>query len=195
MSSNNSHLVNRIKLIWATVFCSCLFIYSCENTDEQIKALTSRRIGVEQAKNVVINYGAGGKVKAKLSAPLMLHYQDTVPYFEFTKHIHADFYDSNFVIESRMDARYARYMETENKVFLKDSVKVINTLGDTLYCKELYWDRSKIGHEFYTDKPVRIRTKTQTIDGDGLDSPQDFKDWHIVNPKGLLKVPNSQFPG
>ena len=172
-----------------------LLLESCENSAEQIKALTSRRIGVEEAKMVLIDYATAGKAKAKVSAPKMLHYQDTVPYFEFPSSIHADFYDSNMQVQSRMDARYARYMQTESKVFLRDSVKLINTLGDTLYCKELYWDRSKVGHEFYTNKPVRIRTKTQIIDGEGLDSPQDFRDWTIIGAKGFLKVPNSQFPG
>lgn len=177
------------------VYLGFFFMYGCENSDEQIKALTSRRIGVEEAREVIINYSVAGKAKAKLSAPKMLHFQDTVPYFEFPKNIHADFYDSNMIVESKMDAHYARYMQTEDKVFLRDSVKVINTKGDTLYCKELYWDRSRFGHEFYTDKPVRVRTKTQVIDGMGLDSPQDFKDWHIIQVTGYIKVSDSQFPG
>lgn len=186
---------NNLIILGLVVWVVPFLLSNCENSSEQIKALTSRRIGVEEAKMVLIDYATAGKAKAKVSAPKMLHYQDTVPYFEFPASIHADFYDSNMQVQSRMDARYARYMQTENKVFLRDSVKVINTQGDTLYCNELYWDRSKVGHEFYTDKPVRIRTKTQIIDGKGLDSPQDFKDWHIIEVKGFLKVPNSQFPG
>ena len=188
------HLLIYSKRIFLLYSFSILFI-GCENSDKEIKELVSKRIGVEEAKQVMIDYSVAGRVKAKLSAPVMLHYQETVPYFEFPKNIHADFYDSNLVVESRMDARYAKYLSTENKVFLRDSVKLINTLGDTLYCKELYWDRSRVGHEFYTDKAVRIRTKTDVIDGEGLDSPQDFKDWNIIRPKGFLKVSNSQFPG
>ncbi len=49
---------------------------------------------------------------------------------------------------------YARYREYERKVFLKDSVVVINILkGDTLKTDELWWDQDK--EEFYTDRPVR----------------------------------------
>jgi LPS export ABC transporter protein LptC len=173
----------------------CFFTTSCENSYKEINDLASKRIGVEEAKDVVINYSISGKTKSQLRAPLMLRYQDTVAYIEFPKTIHADFYNDSLIIESRLDARYAKYLETENKVFLKDSVRVTNINGDTLYCNELYWDRSKKGQEFYTDKPVRIRTKTQIIDGDGLDAPQDFKEWHIVNPKGFVKVPAEQFPG
>jgi LPS export ABC transporter protein LptC len=181
--------------ILAALITGCFFIAGCENTDEEIKLASTKRIGVEEAKDVSINYSINGKTKAKLSAPLMLRYQDTVPYLEFPKTIHADFYDDSLIIESRLDAKYGRYMESENKIFLKDSVRVINIKGDTLYCNELYWDRSRTGQEFYTDKPVRVRTKTHIIDGSGLDAPQDFKDWHILDPRGFVRVPASQFPG
>ena len=192
MKLNNS---DTIKFL-AALITSCFFIAGCENTREQINELANtKRIGVEEAKEVSINYSINGKTKARLSAPIMLRYQDTVPYLEFPKTIHADFYDDSMIIESRLDAKYGRYMESENKVFLKDSVRVINNKGDTLYCNELYWDRSKTGQEFYTDKPVRIRTKTHIIDGTGLDAPQDFKDWHILQPRGFVKVPASQLPG
>ena len=191
-----NELIYSYKITFVAAFIiSCFFILGCENSEKEIKDITSRRIGVEQAKGVTINYSILGKIKAKISAPLMLRYQDTMPYLEFPKTIHADFYNDSLVIDSRLDARYARYMESENKVFLKDSVRVINQTGDTLYCKELYWDRSRTGKEFYTDKPVRIRTKTHIIDGTGLDAPQDFKEWHILQPKGFVKVPASQFPG
>src|SRR5258706_7821609 len=184
---------DKIKIL-AAFLTGWLFVAACENSAEEIKHATSRRIGVEEAKEVNINYSIMGKTKAKVTAPLMFRYQDTVPYVEFPKTIHADFYNDSLIIQSRLDAKYGRYMETENKVFLKDSVKVINNTGDTLYCNELYWDRTKVGREFYTDKPVRIRTKTHIIDGTGLDAPQDFKEWHVINPLGPVKVPASQFP-
>lgn len=188
-----SFLPYRLYFI-AALLTGCFFISACENSEEAIKDLTSKRIGVEEAKGVSINYSLGGKVKALLTAPYMLRYQDTIPYIEFTKTVHSDFFDAFGKVESRMDAKYGRYMEAQSKVYLKDSVRVFNQTGDTLYCMELYWDRSKIGSEFYTDKPVRIRTKTHIIDGIGLDAPQDFKSYHIVQGTGFVKVPSSQFP-
>jgi LPS export ABC transporter protein LptC len=178
----------------AALLAGCFFIGACENSQQQLDALTSRRIGVEEGKGIRINYSVGGKTKAILTAPVMLRYQDTVPYIEFTKTIHADFYDDSLTIESKLDALYGRYMETESKVFLRDSVRLFNRNGDTLYCDELYWDRNRPGREFYTDKPVRIRTKTHIIDGIGLEAPQDFSGWNIYHPKGFLKVPASEFP-
>ena len=124
----------------------------------------------------------------------MLRHQEEVPFIEFTKTIHADFFDDSLRIESTMDAHYAKYFETESKVFLKDSVVVMNKKGDTLYCNELYWDRRRAGQEFYTDKPVRIRTPTEILDGDGMDAPQDFSNWHLINGRGTVRVGSSEFP-
>lgn len=189
-----SHKIHYKFLMAATLITGCFFISSCGNTREQIDRLTSKSIAVEEAKQVDIIYSLGDKTKSRLSAPYMLRHQERIPYIEFTKTVHADFYDDSLHIESRLNAHYGKYMETESKVFLKDSVVVFNTKGDTLFCNELYWDRSIPGREFYTDKPVRIRTVTQIIDGDGLDAPQDFKSWHIINGRGLVRVSSKEFP-
>ena len=177
----------------AIVMLSC-FLVSCENSLEDINKITAKGIGVETAKGVTIIYSIGSQTKSRITAPLMLRHQETVPYVEFTKTIHADFFDDTLGIESKLDAHYAKYFETESKVFLKDSVVVINTKGDTLYCNELYWDRKRTGEEFYTDKPVRIRTRTEILNGDGLDAPQDFHNWHLINGRGIVRVNSSEFP-
>lgn len=181
--------------ITAALVSGCFFMCSCGNSDEQISSLNSRRIGVEEAKEINIYYSVGAKTKAKLAAPLMLRYQDTVPYTEFPKSIHVDFYDDALLVESKLDALYGRYMETESKVFLRDSVRLFNRNGDTMYTTELYWDRSHVGNEFYTDKPVKIRTKTHIINGVGFQSSQDFKNMLITNiSNSIIRVPASQFP-
>jgi len=187
------HLSYRVKLIAAFII-SCLLLYSCENDEAALKNAFAKKIGVDEAKNVVIKYSVGGKPKAKLTAPLMNNVQDTIPYIEFPNTLHVDFFDDSDKLESKLDAHYAKYKDIESKVFLKDSVRVINILGDTLYCKELYWDRNRIGNEFYTDKAVRIRTRTHIIDGIGMEAKQDFSEWHIHQPVGDVKVPASQLP-
>jgi hypothetical protein len=150
---------------------------------------------VEEAKQVELTYTVGGGTKAILKSPLMLRVQDSVPYVEFPKNISVDFYNAEGEVESYLTAKYARYKETKGAVFIRDSVRVINILkGDTLYCKELYWDRQRKGNEFYTDKPVKIRTRTQIIDGIGMESDQNFKNWHILRPVGTVDIPSSKFP-
>jgi LPS export ABC transporter protein LptC len=168
---------------------------SCGNSDEELNKYNSKSLGVEEIKNADINYTLGGKSKAKLLSPLMLKVQDVSPYVEFPKSLHVDFFNETGAIDSRLDALYGKFFEQESKVFLKDSVKVINVLGDTLYCNELWWDRNRRGNEFYTDKPVRIRRKMEIINGTGMQADQNFKNWVILNPsQGVMRIPNSQFP-
>ncbi|MCW3092637.1 MAG: lptC [Ferruginibacter sp.] len=184
-----------IKL-FAAFFAGCFFLVGCENDINEIKGFDAKKTGVEVAKKVTVNYSINGKRKALLISPLMYRVQDTVPYVEFPQTIHVDFFNekNSDSIESKLDARYAKYKETQSNVYLRDSVKVINVLGDTLYCDELYWDMKRTGAEFYTDKPVRIRTRTQIINGIGMEARQDFKEWHIIQSTGFIKVPASQFP-
>ena len=183
------------KILIAAFLPGCIFLCSCENDEGEIKNLYSKKLGIEEARDIKLNYTTAGKTKAILTSPFMLRVQDTMPYYEFPKTLQTDFYNEAGVVESKLTAMYAKYKESQSIVFLKDSVKVINMQkGDTLYCMELYWDRSRTGTEFFTDKPVRIRTKTQVLDGIGMESSQDFNDWHIIKPTGVLNVPSSKFP-
>jgi LPS export ABC transporter protein LptC len=182
-------------IITAALFTGCFFLAGCENDEKEIDQLYTRKLGIEEAKNIRLNYTTGGKIKAVLVSPLMLRVQDTVPYLEFPKKLAVDFYNDQQAVESKLTANYAKYKESQSIVFLRDSVKVINILkGDTLYCQELYWDRSRTGNEFYTDKPVRIRTKTQILNGIGMEARQDFKEFHIIQSTGIIQVPASKFP-
>ena len=181
----------------AAFILGCTFLLACENSKQDIDNLTKKKLGVEEAVTVNINYTLGGTAKAVLVSPLMLRVQDdTMPYIEFPKKIHVDFYNDSTKIESILDAKYARYIESQSKILLKDSVRFIGLKnGDTLYCDELYWDRNRPTYQFYTDKPVRIRTKMQIINGTGFETSQDFKDKHVMNPTNtIIRVPASQFP-
>lgn len=181
-------------LMLVLVASTTFFITSCENTDEEISELNKRQLGIEVAKEININFTTGGKTKAILTAPLMLKEAADTPYIEFPNSIHVDFYNEQEVKQSTLDAKYARYRENQKVVFLRDSVRVINLLkGDTLFCKELYWDRNRIGNEFYTDKPVRIRSKTSQIDGRGMEASQDFKNWYIKYAVGPFEFGASEF--
>lgn len=186
----------KLYLIIAVCTAGCIFLSACENSKEELDQLSSKKLGVEEAVQVNINYTLSGKTKAILTAPIMLRVQDSIPYVEFPKKIHVDFYNDSTKIESILDAKYARYIETQSKILLKDSVRFIGlNTGDTLYCDELYWDRNRNTYQFYTDKPVRIRTKMQVINGTGFETSQDFKDKHVFNPtNSVIRVPSSQFP-
>jgi len=178
---------------YAALLLSCIFIYSCENDIKEIQKLTSKKTAIEEAKSVQSYLSQDGKVKAKLTSPFMLRYLTDSTYVEFPRTLHVDFYNDSLKVESQLQAKYGRYLENENKVFLRDSVVVFNVAGDTLHCKELYWDQ--LQELFYTDKNVIILKPDQKIYGSGLRAKQDFKRMTIFEPKGFIMIPDSTYLG
>ena len=175
----------------ALLSAGCFFAVSCGNSDAEIKALTDKVVSVEVAEKIESFLSQDGKIQARLTAPLMKRYDVDSPYYEFPKTLHVDFYNDSAVHESKLDARYGKYNEGVQKVFLRDSVVVINMLkGDTLYCDELWWDQK--AETFYTDKKVRIRTLTEIIDGMGMNAKQNFTEWNILNGGGTIKFRDSE---
>src|SRR5687768_3720710 len=109
----------------ATLLMGCFFVFtSCENDEHEVEGLFAKKTAVEVAKKVESYLSQSGKVKAKLTSPYMLRVQADSPYMEFPHNLHVDFYDDSTVIESTLDARYAKYVEFDRKVLLRDSVLV-----------------------------------------------------------------------
>lgn len=175
------------------IVCVAVSLNGCENNMSKIPQYRKKQNGVSEGRDIESYYSQGGKVKAKLTAPIMLRYEMDSSYTEFPKSLHVDFYNDTLKIESKVDALYGKYYSSLNKVFLRDSVVVKNILkGDTLHCDELWWDQNT--KKFYTDKPVRINTKDKILFGKGLEAAENFS-WYILkNPTGVLLAPENGVP-
>jgi hypothetical protein len=149
-----------------------------------VKALGARVGGIDVGKDVAIYLSTDGKITAKLMAPLMNKYLlDSGKMIEFPHHLNVDFYKDSLIIESKLYAKYAKYIEAENKVFLRDDVVVYNILGDTIWCKEMYWDQNT--SMFHTDKDVIVKQHSPIakIYGKGFEANQNLTDIHILKPQ------------
>src|ERR1043165_3004565 len=164
---------------------------SCENDPAVVDALFKKKISAEVGKNIESYLSQSGKVKAKLTSPYMLRYQADSPYIEFPRTLHVDFYNDSTIIESTVDAKYARFVEYDHKVLLRDSVLVQSLKnGDTLRTQELWWDQDK--HEFYTDKPSHVYQRDKIIFAkSGLRASQDLTSYTFYNTSGPMLVPQS----
>jgi LPS export ABC transporter protein LptC len=173
----------------------CFFVVtSCENDQNEVDMLFKKKIAVEEAKKVESYLSQSGKTKAKLTAPYMLRYQADSPYIEFPRTLHVDFYDDSTKIESTVDSRYAKYIEYDHKVLLRDSVLVQSIKnGDTLRTQELWWDQDK--QEFYTDKPAHVYQRDKIIFAkNGLRAAQNLTSYTFFNSSGPMLVPSSGIP-
>ena len=83
-----------------SLFWAAFFYLPAKIMQQKLISWLAKKLGVEEAVKVDINYTLSGKAKAKLSSPLMLRVQDTMPYVEFPKNIHVDFYNETAKIES-----------------------------------------------------------------------------------------------
>lgn len=181
------------KYIYAAAFViSCCFICACENDDKVIHDLTTPKIMIEEATKIQSYMSQDGKMKAKLTAPLMLRVMTDTTYVEFPKSLHVDFYNDSMQVESWVDSRYGKYFEHLDKVYLRDSVVVISIKGDTLRCHDLWWDQNKA--IFYTDSVATYRSPGNDITGGkGMEATQDFKTVTFKYPLGTVKIADSGF--
>ncbi len=185
-------LKNIIKKTLAVLVMGCFFLVACENDPAVVKAWTEKKVLIEVGKNIESYLSQGGAMKAKLLSPLMYRYETDTVYTEFPKTLHVDFYDDSVKVESWLTAMYGKYFENLNKVYLKDSVTVINREGDTLRCPELWWDQNL--QKFYTDKPARLDGKDKHITGNqGLDATQDLKVITFKFPTGPFQIKEGAF--
>lgn len=201
MQANSSNItpgihqfVKRPAFIGFCIVClTAILISGCENADEEIKELTEKKIMVEEATHIESFLSQDGKLKARLTAPLMLRVMADSLYIEFPNSLHCDFYDDSSRLETWLDCKYGKYFENQRKVYLRDSVVVINIKGDTLRSPDLWWDQN--ARIFYTDKPATYYGINRRIYGDkGLVATQDLSSITFNRPTGTVKVPEGGFP-
>ncbi len=184
---------NKTLFQTAAFLMGCCLLYSCENDVKTVEDYTKKVIMQEEAINVESYMSQDGIMKAKLTAPLMLRvFADTV-YVEFPKKLHVDFYNDSTKIETRLDCMYGKYFENLNKVYLRDSVVVITTKGDTLKSPDLWWDQNT--KLFYTDKYAIYHGIGKNIyGGKGLVATQDLTSVIFNDPTGTVEVSENGFP-
>lgn len=187
-------MISTYLLLMAVLLTGCFFLSACENSREEINKMFSKKIGVEEAKDIESYLSQGGKMKARLTSPVMLRYIRDSSVVEFPKTLHVDFYnDSTLSIESQLSALYGKYLEGQGKVYLRDSVIVFNIKGDTLHCEDLWWYQGE--QKFVTDKPVRVYSPDKIVYAVGMEAAQDFKTYrffHVTN--STFRVASTEFP-
>lgn len=139
----------------------------------------------ETAEKVVIEYTDSGIKKAVINTPEMTGVKNVrEPYVEMNKGIDVKFYDGHGNVESYLTAEYAISYTNKKIIVVRRKVEVVNLKGDTLNTEELVWNQNN--GRIVSEKFVVIKTKTQTIWGDGMTSDQTFSDWEIMNVRGTI---------
>lgn len=163
--------------------------FSCENSVAEIKELQIDTIYPNQSvKDVEIQYSELGRVVLQLNAPILNQYDGKEPYEEMPEGVHVRIFDSLMNVTSELTANYAIKMTHSEKMEAKYDVVVTNEKGEKLNTEHLVWDKTT--GEITSDVFVKITTLDQVIMGDGLISNQDFSDYRILKPRGIINIDN-----
>ncbi len=180
------------KLLAAILF---LFIASCSNDPETIRALTGRAmIQEDKAYGVTFIYSQDGDVRMRIKTKEFVRNTTAKrPYMDMKKGLRIEFFsDSTGEIEDVLTAKNSRYYEIQRDYIVWDSVRIVTKKGEKLETDELIWNES--AQKFFTEKPVSITTKDEILYGNGMEANHDFSWYRIVNPKGSVQVDKGELP-
>ncbi len=150
--------IKRPALKWLMLLLP-VFFWSCENDLKKVQQISSKEVNkpVETTVGVDVIYSDSAKVKARMTAPIMLNYTQTKtvkPYYEMPKGVHIDFYDLKQKIISTVTAEYAITKNLNKIIELHKNVVVVNDKGDTFKSEELIWDQN--AKKFYSSQFSKI---------------------------------------
>jgi len=170
---------------------SLLMLEACENSLNDIKKIASKEEDkpISRSTGVDVIYSDSARVKAHLTAPLMIDYTDNTPkpYRECPKGVKIIFYDANLKETGNIVSDYAIYREKENVTEFRKNVVATNAQGEVFKSEELIYDMT--AKTFKSNKPVKILMGNGNVmEGVGADSNESFYPWHIRQSTGYWHV-------
>lgn len=181
----------KISLKSIAVVCSIAVLFSCTNDMKQVRDfLAAKNLPTGIAKNMHHIYKDSGRITSKLTAPLLHDYSNRKehPYNEFPEGIKI----VNFAGKDGKDSVtiIGDYAQSYSKTLIseiKGSVVVLNhSENSRLETVQLFWDQNT--KYFYSEKPFRLITKKDTINGIGFESKEDLSKWLSKNITGKLET-------
>jgi len=171
------------------VLAVSIFFTSCKSNDpEEIKALTEQldvpTLTVEELETTMLD---SGRIKHRLITPLLVRYENTdEPYDDFPQGLHFLSYNKNGEVSAQIKCNNARHYSKTDLWELNNNVEAINEKGEILNTEQLFWDMKK--NLIYSDKHVKITTKSDIINGIGFESKDDLSNYTIKNITGIVEI-------
>ncbi|MGI4021724.1 MAG: LPS export ABC transporter periplasmic protein LptC [Janthinobacterium lividum] len=185
-------LNDKSVLKWLMLLLPVVF-WSCENDLKKVRQISSKEVNkpVETTIGVDVIYSDSAKVKAKMTAPLMLNHTVTKTvkqaYYEMPKGVKIDFYDPKQKLISTVTAEYAVTKNLNKIIELRRNVVVVNDKGDTFKSEELIWDQ--LAKRFYSNQfSTLLRQDGNTISGNTFQCKEDLTSPEFNQSTGKFNV-------
>lgn len=138
-------------------------------------------------RNVFYTFTDSGRITNTLQAGKVEQYQiNDSSYSTISEGFILTFYDNKESFDGRLTAKNG-YIKGDNSMMIaRDSVVFKNKENETLYTEELIWYQDSA--MVYTEKFVTIERKDAVIYGKGLVSNQNFTNYTITEPTGVINI-------
>lgn len=183
---NYRYMTPKSMFVELIILALLSMLFSCENKDIEIIQLEEKALPIQTTEDVEIIYSTSGRPDFQLNAPVMDQYEGEEPYMEMPKGVKIQIFDSLMEVSSQLTANYAIDLKYADRMEAKEDVVVINNKGEQLNTEHLIWDKktAKITSNVF----VKITTQNEIITGEGLESNQDFTEYKILKPKGVISI-------
>ncbi len=177
-----------IKFLAPTVLAVGV-LFSC-NSNELKEVLVFNEgevLPIRSSTNVIYTFTDSGKVKNVLVATNLDQYQEgDSTYSRISNGFSLTFYDESGEFDGVLTAQNG-YISNDNSIMLaQDSVVFVNRLEETLNTEELIWHQDSA--TVSTNKLVIIDRGDLVIYGKGLESNQNFTNYEIIEPSGVINI-------
>ncbi|ASU36130.1 LPS export ABC transporter periplasmic protein LptC [Mucilaginibacter xinganensis] len=186
----NNWPVKLSHLFLPALFICMLMVSACENSLNDIQKIASKEENrpISRSTGVDVIYSDSAKVKAHMTAPLMIEFNDTPkPYKEMPKGVKIIFYDADLKESGNIVSDYAVQRDKENIIEFRKNVVATNAQGQIFKSEELIYDMNT--KKMYSTKAVEILSPGgDVVDGVGFDSNESFYPWHIKQTTAVWHV-------
>jgi LPS export ABC transporter protein LptC len=177
------------QAVFVTILVSALFFAGCENDIDKVNAIEDFSNEPSMSSiNMEIVRTDSGIIIMKAFAPKLLHYANAKePWSEFPEGVRVETYKPWPVLESSIEADYAKNWESKKLWEARKNVVVKNSKGEELSTEQLFWDDEK--NMIYSEKFCRISTADGILYGkNGFEADETFSKWKLKNTTGTVNV-------
>lgn len=184
--------MDNIKFL-ASIALAIGVLFSCKPNEMErvLEFSTYDSPPIRSTRNVFYTFTDSGKVTNTLKAAKIDQYQNSdSSYSKISGGFVLTFFDGNEEFDGQLTAKNGYIQGDQSKMIARDSVVFQNREQETLHTEELIWyqDSAKV----YTDKFVTIERKDAIIYGKGLVSNQNFTNYVITEPTGVINISDDQ---
>ena len=168
-------------------------ITGCENDLKDIQKISASEVNkpIERYTNVDVIYSDSAKVKAHMTAPLMIIYKIKKQYTEMPKGVKVVFYNSALIESGTITANYAIYRKKDKIIVLRKNVVGTNVKGETFTSDELIWDQNT--KQVTSNQLVHVRmTDGTALDGTSFTSDEGLNHWKFGGAHGPIQISSQE---